>query len=662
MFARIAIDIPIDKTFHYRIPKGLKNVVPGSRVWVTFGNRRLVGYVVEVSRTCPVSKVKPVDELIDEEPILGVEELGFTKWMSEYYYSSWGSALNAAIPWPLKKGKTRIRQRGRSDEADYERSVEFSLTAEQKKAVGLITKASEGGRTEAFLLHGITSSGKTEVYLQSIRNVLSKGMGAVVLIPEISLTPQAIERFKSRFGEEVALVHSQMRGSARFREWERIKKGEAKVVVGARSALFSPVKSLGLIVVDEEHETSYKQEDNPRYHAARAALERARIAGCPVVLGSATPSLESFQAAREGDFRLLSLSKRIDDRPLAKATVVDMKKEITKGRQASILSTYLRKRIEETVENNNQVMLFLNRRGFSTYIYCRECGCAIKCKKCDSVMVYHSSKRELVCHYCSRKEKKPDICPECRSSYLKFSGKGTEKIESEIARLFPRYGVERMDTDSTRKRGSHDRILKKLKDGSTKILVGTQMIAKGHDFPNVTLVGVISADTGLNLPDFRAGERTFNLITQVAGRAGRGETAGEIIIQTFVPENYAIQAAASQDYEAFYSKEMKTRRELKLPPFCHLIKLTLKAAKEKASRESAGELRGLLAGRLPKKGVQIIGPAPGPVSRIRNRYIYNLIIKTDDVMKVTNHLKELLGGKPRFAKASLTVDVDPISL
>lgn len=662
-YAEIALNIPIEKTFHYGIPPAMSTDINiGKRVWIPFGQRRMVGYVVGLSDSAPVFAVRDIEKIIDDEPILSGDMMKLAKWISDYYCTPWGTALEAAIPAPLKKGKTSIKERKCPAEEVYASTTHLKPTSEQEKALTEIKESIKRKEFKVFLLHGITSSGKTEVYLQCIDDVIKRGKSAIVLIPEISLTPQTVERFKSRFGEKVAVIHSQITGGRRFREWVNIKNGTAKIIVGARSALFSPVKDLGLIVLDEEHETSYKQEDSPRYHAREVACERARIAGCPVVLGSATPSLESYYKAEKGEYRLLRLTKRIDDRPLPKATIVDMKKELAKGRYASIISTYLRRKIDEALNSGKQIMLFLNRRGFSTYIHCKNCGFSLKCKKCDAVMVYHSAGKRLICHYCGYRLDVPKICPECDSSYLSFSGKGTEKIESEIHKLFPSAGIDRMDTDVTKKKGSHDRILKKVREGRTRILIGTQMIAKGHDFPQVTLVGVISADTSLNIPDFRSSERTFNLITQVGGRAGRGKDPGELIIQTYAPSHYAIGSAAKQDYEDFYRHELGLRRDLDFPPFANMIKVTLRSSKEAVAKDLAGDLMRYLKKKLKDKGTDIVGPAPGVIPKIRNRYIWNIIIKTKDALRTSGRLKSALSDYGRVRSGMLTTDVDPISL
>ena len=660
-YAKIALNLPINKTFHYHVPPAMAaGVEIGSRVWVPFGKRRLIGYIVSITDKAPLFHLRDIEKVIDESPILSGDIMGITKWISDYYCTSWGNAIEAAVPSPLKKGKTSIREHKKEEEEKYSLTLPLKPTSEQENALAEIKNALKEKIFKVFLLHGITSSGKTEVYLQCISDVVERGKSAIVLIPEISLTPQAVERFKSRFGEKVAVIHSQITGGRRFREWKNIKTNIAKVVIGARSALFSPVQNLGLIVVDEEHETSYKQQDAPRYHARELAIKRAKIAKCPVILGSATPSLESYYKAKNGEYQLLELTKRIDDRPLPQSVIIDMKKEIMKGKRAGIISTYLRRKIEETVSGSKQVMLFLNRRGFSTYINCKNCGYTFKCKKCDSVLVYHSSKRKLVCHYCNWRCGVPKTCPECKSPYLNFSGTGTEKIESEIHRMFPLARIDRMDTDVTRRKGSHKAILKKVEEGKTNILIGTQMIAKGHDFPQVTLVGVISADVNLSLPDFRSSERTFNLLTQVGGRAGRGKDAGEVVIQTYAPTHYAIQAAAKHDYKGFYKHEIELRKELSFPPFSNIIKITLKSASDAIAKNVTSDFAKYLRKRLKGKKTSIIGPAPGIIPKIRNRYIWNILLKTKDVLETCDKLRSALKDYGRIKRIRMTIDVDPI--
>ncbi|UCC67151.1 MAG: primosomal protein N', partial [Armatimonadota bacterium] len=439
-----------------------------------------------------------------------------------------------------------------------------SLTLEQNAAVEAIGEAVEAGRPESFLLYGVTASGKTEVFLRAIGRALSRGRQAIVLMPEISLTAQAVGIYRARFGDRVAILHSALSLGERWDEQQRIRTGEAAVVIGARSAVFAPTPALGLIVVDEEHESSYKQEQSPRYHAREVALKRGEMSGCPVVMASATPALESFYDAEQGRHRLLRLPTRVEERPLPRIRVVDMRGP---GSRTPILSTPLRQAIAARLQGGEQVILFLNRRGFATFLLCPICGESLRCPDCGVALKYHRDSRQVRCHHCGLARTAPDICPRCGGHEIRFSGFGTERVERELTRVFPRARAGRMDRDTTARKGAHVRIVGQFRAAETDILIGTQMVAKGFDFPGVTLVGVISADTSLNLPDFRAAERTFQLLTQVSGRSGRGEKEGEVIIQTYRPDHYSVEAAAEQDYEAFYEREMEARRELSYPPF-----------------------------------------------------------------------------------------------
>jgi replication restart DNA helicase PriA len=406
--------------------------------------------------------------------------------------------------------------------------------------------------------------------MRAIEAVLARGRSAIVLVPEIALTPQLAGTFHERFGSRVALLHSRLSAGERYDEWRRVERGEARVVVGARSAVFAPARNLGLVVVDEEHENSYKQEESPRYHAREVACERARVAGCVCVLGSATPSVESFYRARTGEYDYIALTTRVEMRPLPSVEVVDMREELARGNR-SIFSRALARAIRERLARREQVILFLNRRGHSTFVLCRECGHALRCPECDVALTYHAEEGRMRCHYCDHEEAVPDTCPKCGSSYIKYFGAGTERIEREVMRVFPQARVVRMDLDTTRTKRAHENIVNMFRGGEYDILVGTQMVAKGHDFPRVTLVGVVSADTCLNLPDYKAGERTFQLLTQVAGRAGRGERPGQVIIQTYAPDHYAVQRARDHDYLGFYEEEIRARRDLLYPPFVHLV-------------------------------------------------------------------------------------------
>lgn len=664
-YADIVVNRPVEGPFTYSIPADLKDRAKiGSCVEVSFGNRNITGYIVGLSSSCKLKNLKPIVRVLDRAPLIDPQILKLTKWISEYYYSSRGEAIAAAVPGVLKrslKGKKRTRKKPPEEDVEYIDGSDkhLSPTPEQKRALGLIKECMDNETHRVFLLHGVTGSGKTEVYLQSIAHTLSAGRSSIILVPEILLTPQTVARFKARFGERIAVLHSRLLGSRRAYEWERIVSGEARVVVGARSAIFAPVKDLGLVVVDEEHETSYKQEDVPRYNAREVAIKRAEISNAVVILGSATPSLESFYAARIGRYTLIELPERIDSRLLPEVEIVDMREELGRAKKFPILSQSLKAWIDKDISEGKQAILFLNRRGFSTFISCRKCGYVLTCKSCSVSLTYHFHTKKLICHHCSYKLDPPDVCPKCNSGYVKYWGIGTEKVESEVHRLFPNAVISRMDTDATHKRGSHEKVLAKFKDGETDILIGTQMIAKGLDFPKVTLVGVVSADTALNLPDYRSGERTFNLLTQVAGRAGRGDLGGRVIIQTYTPGHYSIQAAKNHDYLSFYDKEISFRKDLNLPPFCHMVSLTFRGRKEESVLRVSESFRDRLEKKDKQKKIKILGPAPAPISRMKGMYRWNLFLKSDKVEDVTSLLKRVLGNRRREGGVIVTVDVEP---
>ena len=663
-FAEVAVSLPIDKLFQYSIPEGLSDDVKiGARVFIPFGPRTIVGYVVGLSDVAEVRDVKEIKGVIDKDPILTDELLKLTKWIGENYFCSWGEAIGAVIPGGIKKGKASIGSRIKSPEI---RAEDFLITdphvlmEEQGKALKEITDSIDKNDARTFLLHGITASGKTEVYLQAIEIVLQKGRQAIMLVPEIALTPQTVERFVSRFGHRVAVIHSHLTPAKKFLEWKKIKDGKADMVVGARSAIFAPMSRLGLIIIDEEHETTYKQDDVPRYHARDVAEERARLNKCPLILGSATPSLESYYKAKRGDYKLIRLTRRIEDRLLPKMKIVDMRMELATRKRITIFSKVLLDAIDKALKAGKQVIIFLNRRGFSTFINCKKCGFVMKCRRCDAVMVYHFAEKNLMCHYCNYHQPPPDICPKCKSGYIRYFGLGTEKVESEMSHAFSHIKIARMDSDTTAKKGSHDRILSKFKSGEVKMLVGTQMIAKGLDFPQVTLVGVVSADVTLNIPDFRSSERTFNLLTQVGGRAGRGEDGGEVIVQTYTPDHYAILAAAKHDYDKFYDEEIVSRKELLFPPFINLVKVTVRARNEEFTHRTADALAEAI--RMEDKDAMFSGPAPAPVARVRGYFRYNILLKGKDKTAMCTLLRKVLGGFRKPHGVLIAVDVDPLSL
>ena len=441
----------------------------------------------------------------------------------------------------------------------FEHTEPLQLTEEQSVAIKPILQTIEEKRHDVFLLYGITGSGKTEVYMQSIQKVLEEGREGIVLVPEISLTPQMVNRFKGRFGDEVAVLHSGLSIGEKYDEWRKIQRKEVRVAVGARSAIFAPFGNLGIIIIDEEHETSYKQEDNPRYHARDVAIERARTHNCSVILGSATPSLETFARAKKGVYQLLTLSKRMNDQSLPTVDIVDMREELREGNR-TMFSRVLYDKLQDRLMKKEQTVLFLNKRGHSSFVMCRDCGYVIQCPNCDISLTYHRYQQQMKCHYCGYEAVVPTICPECTSEHIRYFGTGTQKVEEELGKIFPEARVIRMDVDTTSRKGSHEKLLTAFEEGKADILLGTQMIAKGLDFPNITLVGVLSADTMLHLPDFRSSEKTFQLLTQVSGRAGRHELAGEVVIQTYSPEHYSIELASQQDFDQFYQKEMMIRK------------------------------------------------------------------------------------------------------
>ncbi|MCM3709991.1 primosomal protein N' [Sporosarcina luteola] len=537
------------------------------------------------------------------------------------------------------------------------------LTEEQETALEKVKAAADSGNAETFLLHGITGSGKTEVYLQAIKHVLDKGKEAIVLVPEISLTPQMTARFQERFGELVAVMHSGLSAGEKYDEWRKIHRREVKVVVGARSAIFAPFENIGIIILDEEHESTYKQEDTPRYHARDVAIWRSEYFGCPVILGSATPSLESYARASKGVYTLLELSKRAKNQPLPTVTVVDMREELKEGNR-SMFSVQLAEAIRLRLEKNEQTVLFLNKRGFSSFVLCRDCGTVVQCPNCDISLTYHRANESLKCHYCGHEEQVPLVCPECESEHIRFFGTGTQKAEEEISKLFPEARVLRMDVDTTRQKGAHERILRQFSEGKADILLGTQMIAKGLDFPNITLVGVLAADTTLHLADFRAAEKTFQLMTQVSGRAGRHELAGEVFIQTYSPEHYAIELAKTQHYEPFYNLEMSARKQYGYPPFFFITLVQFSHEDLLKVADFAEKGTRYLKSSLSPDTV-IIGPAAAAISRVNNRYRYQCLIKYKKEPKLIETLQQLIRMyRTSWMKEGLlmSVDVDPTSI
>ncbi len=823
MFAQIVFPISIRKTFTYSIPDNLKEKIkPGQRALVPFGRENKSGFVVKLSPASDVKKAKEILDLIDEEPVITKDILELTRWVSDYYYASWGECLKAALPaelqvrsllWvhkkesPLlefedRKTKFSLREKkilnvleGKSPQKisslekrlgskgiyfslhsleqkgkvelyyelskpksgiKYEKMVslkggspeeqklletyietakrkspreaslleflkkekrelplkeinlsingasrildrlekkglvrsfykerlreplwgmeiestqEFSLNQEQKAVLEALEKALAENRYHPFLLYGVTGSGKTQVYIEIVRKVLEKGKDALVLVPEISLTPQIITRFKTVFGEKVGPYHSSLSPGERFDVWRGIKEGRIKVVVGTRSAIFSPLSNLGVIVVDEEQDYSYKQkEPDPRYNARDLALVRGKMNKALVVLGSATPSLESFYNAEKGKYTLLQLTQRVDKKPLPQVKITSLKEERKKGNY-SVFSDELSSGLKRKIERKEQAILFLNRRGFSNFIKCEECGYIFRCPHCEISLNFHRTDFSLRCHYCNYKTQASPVCPECSGSRLTHKGIGTQRIEEEIKKLLPEISIRRMDQDTTYHKDSHWEILKGFASRDFSLLLGTQMVTKGLDFPDVTLVGVILADTSLDFPDFRAKERTFQLLTQVAGRAGRGKSGGEVILQTYYPEDWAIKLSAEQNFPDFYQKEIKEREELFYPPFSRLVLIRFQGKEEKRVEKTAEVFGEKLCSRLKAKGnslksYQILGPAPAPLPRIKDDYRYQILIKTKDIRAITRRIDSILekSNSRDYPGVKIFLEVDPLDI
>lgn len=667
MFVDVALGVPREEPYQYLVPEGLiDKIKPGIRVRVPLGTQERFGYVVGTSHQAAVdeARLKPIAGIAEETVLLPDHFLELTRWMSEYYFCSWGQALECVMPAPFKKGKTTMRVRRLKAAPAAEKELvhatpEHELTAAQAAAYAQVRSALESGRFGDFLLHGVTGSGKTEVYLKLIADVIAGGRSAIVLVPEISLTPQTTERFIARFGDRVAVVHSRLSVGKRLEAWWRAKTGEAQVVVGPRSALFSPVQRLGLVVIDEEHDDSYKQGETPRYETGETARKRCELEGACLLRASATPSLESFEGAREGRIRFLDLPDRIMNRPMPEVTIVDMKNEKA-GRATRLFSVRLEDAMRLALKNGEQTILLLNRRGYAPFISCPSCGFLAKCPRCQVSLVFHQDRRKNLCHLCHYAQEAPSTCPKCSERGLRFLGTGTEKVEAEAARIFPGARIARMDRDATAKQGEHERILEAFRRREIDILLGTQMVAKGHDFPEVSVIGVVSADTALNLADFRAAERTFSLLTQVAGRAGRKDIPGRVFIQTFAPEHYAIAASRLHDYKGFYTQELEFRRELNLPPFRHLIQVIFSGKIEAEVFKKSLEFRKYWTdGGFPAEtGAEFMGPAPCLVPRRFNQYLWNVFLKAPDVAKANAALRTTLEGFEHKG-VQVTVDVDP---
>ena len=555
-------------------------------------------------------------------------------------------------------------ERNPLENKNLEKTENLKLTQEQQNTFDQITNKMEIKQYEEFLIHGVTGSGKTEIYLQLIGKALDQNKTAIVLVPEISLTPQMIDRFISRFNkEEIAVLHSKLSIGERYDEWNKIKDGNAKIVIGARSAIFAPLENIGVIIIDEEHDSSYKSEAVPKYDAKEIAKKIAKENNCPLVLGSATPDLNTYYKAKQGNIKLLELTKRANNSDLPTVQIVDLKTELANGNR-SMLSIALHNAIEKNLEEKRQTILFLNRRGFSTFIMCRECGYTVKCKNCNISLTYHQYENKLKCHYCGYEQNVVTVCPECHSTKIRYFGTGTQRLEQEINKVFPNATTIRMDKDTVTKKNSHEDILNKFRDENIDILIGTQMIVKGHHFPNVTLVGVVAADSSLNIDDYRANERTFQILTQVAGRAGREKIKGQVIIQTYNPDNFAIQCAKNQDYKEFYQTEIALRQQLMYPPFKDIILINFNGLSESEIKKVSLEVYKYLMENLNLDEFKVMKPMPSPIDRIQNHIRWRMIVKgnmTADANQVFNNCLKLIYDK-NYKNTRVTIDVNPNSM
>lgn len=662
-FATVVLDSAMNRTFDYSVPQSMRHQIQlGSKVRVSFRKNEVSGYVVDLPLRPEVFKLKPIEHLEALDPFVSGTALTLSKWVAQYYGCSLATAFRSVFPLSLRN--TTKKRRSSFEAIEYESDVadqvKPELTEEQVKILEQLSPVLEKKEKEyfPFLLHGVTGSGKTEIYLRALEATLNKGKRAIVIVPEISLTPQTVVRFQSRFDQKIAVWHSQLTPAQRRDQWNRIKRGEINIVIGARSAIFAPITELGLIVVDEEHEKSYKQTESPRYHARDLAVMRAYIEKSVIILGSATPALESYFNVEKKKYNLGTLEKRIDDRPLPPVHIIDMKEVFKRQKGLPVYSSELLDAIRKRLENKEQVILFLNRRGYSNFVLCKECGHVLECENCSLSLTYHQNDEVGRCHLCGYAVKMEKTCSKCKQGKMSLLGLGTQKVETQIKKIFPEARIERLDSDTTAKRGHSEKVLQAFKKGEIDILIGTQMIAKGLDFPNVTLTGVILADVTLHVPDFRSGEYTFQLLTQVAGRAGRGQLPGEVFIQTFTPNHPSIQAAKEHDFHRFYETEMQARQELNYPPYFHFMIVTLQGKKEERVKEVA-ELFGKELRNTIGSLAEVLGPTPAPISRANKYYRWQFVLRGKSVLKMSGLVQKLTSKWSRQYSIQFLVDVDP---
>lgn len=666
-FALVALSVPARQLFTYRVPAELDGAaVPGASVELKFRNRRMRGVIVERTKTTELNpdKVNPIDKVLGA-PVLTPHLIALARWVAEYYLAPPGEAIAAALPGG-QDGLARSRAR-KSAVEDHVMGMAMpervTLTAAQRAATAAVEKAVAKGGFQPFLLHGVTASGKTEVYLRAARAAREAGGQALVLVPEVALGSQIVERFRTRFGGRVELLHSYLGVGTRRRNWELARRGALDVVVGARSAVFAPLPNIKVILVDEEHEGAYKQSEKLRYHGRDVAVRRAQMLGIPVVLGSATPALESLANAARGKYARLALPDRVDKRPLPTVSIVDLRRE---NSASGLISRPLLAAVTERLERGEQSLLWLNRRGHSHHVQCRGCGWTPECERCDITLTLHSDPLELRCHYCDHRQPAFQQCPDCKMPLLRFGGAGTQRVERELAQKFPKARVLRLDTDVARgDREEPAKILEAFARGEADILLGTQMIAKGLDFPNVTLVGVLDADVALHLPDFRAAERTWQLLVQVSGRAGRGKRPGEVLVQTCTPDHPAIAAVATGDTAAFVKEVLAERREVEYPPFSRMVALLVSGPDESEVESAANALAERAHAVAEEYGVTVLGPAPQALARLRNQHRWHLLLKGHDAARVRAAAAAAIAWAEepgRKLRVRVMADVDPVEV
>lgn len=646
-WVQVVFNIPVDRAFTYTTTE---EVPFGTRVVAPFHGRNLNGYVVG---TEPLSEeeaslqLKPLHRVLDREPLFNQEYLELARWVADRYYASLGEALAAMLPGGKKETEVPLFE----DAGEEVAVLPPPLSSEQEQAVKEIL-SEEGGM---YYLFGITGSGKTEVFLRVAEATLLEGRGVIYLVPEIALTGQVVRAIRERFGSKAAVLHSRLTPSQRLTEWRRVLRGEAPLVVGARSAVFAPHPRLGLIILDEEHEGSYKSGSSPRYHARQVAMKRCALSKARLVMGSATPSVEAYYLMQKGEIRGIRLTRRLSGGKLPEVEIVDLKG--TEG----VFSRRLQEEILITHQEGRQTILFLNRRGFSYSFHCNTCGYEMKCRRCSVSLTFHKQKNRMVCHYCGFSTRPMDLCPSCGSLDVGYYGSGTEKIEEEARRNFPELNIARLDTDAVERKGTLERILREFQEGKIDLLLGTQMVAKGLNFPGVRLVGIVLADTGLHMPDFRAAERTFSLIVQVSGRAGRFAPDGKVIVQTYMPHHDAVRYAAQLAMDEFYTKELENRLELKFPPFSRLFRLVFRGKSEETVRKAAEDLGSNLEHGL-RGQAEVLGPAECPIGVIAGNHRYQIILRTKAFLPVHAVLKSQITRNKLPRGVYLEVDVDPVSL